>query len=449
MEPSISEIEPLPEPEKPKFKPTLSGFGLPNFGVRRAIVEAQAIKHGFSVEWDSEDHGFVKNPPWEEFHTNPNGPRDTMINIGGAPNYYGFHESTRYVEHELNKELQSLIGKAEFQPANKLISGVQEQAISENDWSEALSKGIVTVGELHALELKPRKRLLGKWFCEGDLGFIYAFRGTGKTWLALAIASALSTGGKLGNWQAEAAVKVLFVDGEMPPDLMRARSEGLGATNDNLEILNHEILFDRTDRTINITGWEVQQAITAHCLQNAVKVLILDNLSTLACGMSENEADSWELVNNWLLGMRKRRVAVVIVHHAGRSGNMRGTSKREDNVFWVIGLQDMKEDAEDKKGVRFVSSFKKHSRNTQDEELPVEWHMVTDDETGLVSIDHKFSQSMEMFKRVIESGVVKPIEIAKVMGLPDYTISRMGKKAIDAGWLRKASRGEFAVVLEE
>jgi hypothetical protein len=98
---------------------------------------------------------------------------------------------------------------------------------AEVSWTDALNAAVVTSSELHNLELIPRKKLLGDWFCEGDLGFIFAFRGIGKTWLALAIAQALSTGGKLGDWQALAPVKVLYLDGEMPPDLMRARCEGL------------------------------------------------------------------------------------------------------------------------------------------------------------------------------------------------------------------------------
>jgi RecA-family ATPase len=62
---------------------------------------------------------------------------------------------------------------------------------------------VVTALELHDLELaRRREKLLGDWFCEGDCGFIFAFRGTGKTWLALAMAQALSTGGKLGDWKA-------------------------------------------------------------------------------------------------------------------------------------------------------------------------------------------------------------------------------------------------------
>jgi RecA-family ATPase len=199
---------------------------------------------------------------------------------------------------------------------------------------------VVTALELHDLELAPRNKLLGDWFCEGDCGFLFAFRGTGKTWLALAMAQALSTGGKLGDWKAPAPVKVLYVDGEMPPDLMRDRCEGLEASNDNLQLLNHEILFERTGKVLNIADAEAQRAITARCMNTGVKVVILDNLSTLASGMKENEADSWELVSPWLLDLRRRKVAVVIVHHAGRSGEMRGTSKREDSVFWIIALDD-------------------------------------------------------------------------------------------------------------
>jgi len=228
-------------------------------------------------------------------------------------------------------------------------------SVAEKKWGDALNESVVTALELHDLELASREKLLGDWFCEGDCGFIFAFRGTGKTWLALAMAQTLSTGGKLGDWRAPAPVKVLYVDGEMPPDLMRDRSEGLEASNDNLLFLNHEILFERTGKVLNIAHPEAQSAITAHCVNTGVKVLILDNLSTLASGMRENEADSWELVNPWLLDLRRRKVAVVIVHHAGRNGEMRGTSKREDSVFWIIALDDAKKNADDKRGARFIT----------------------------------------------------------------------------------------------
>jgi putative DNA primase/helicase len=330
--------------------------------------------------------------------------------------------------------------------AQRLLTKVIEETrqIGEPNWTDALSESVVTSRELGELELTPRKKLLGDWFCEGDCGFIFASRGVGKTWLALAIGQALSTGGKLGDWKAPESVRVLYVDGEMPPDLMRDRAQGLESSNDNLEFLNHLILFERTGRALNIARQEVQQALTAHAVAHNVNVLILDNLSTLASGMKENEADSWEQLNPWLLDLRRRKIAVVIVHHAGRSGEMRGTSKREDNVFWIIALEDLKKNAEDKRGARFVSHFTKPSRNTQQDVPACEWHFVTESD-GTVSIAHKQAQSLDVFRNVIESGVTRCDEIADAMKLRPYVVSRMAKKAIDAGWLRKSGRG-YALV---
>lgn len=214
--------------------------------------------------------------------------------------------------------------------------------------------------------------------------------------------------------------------------------------NDRLEFLNHEILFDRSGKVLNITKPEVQQAITQHCISGGVKVLILDNLSTLASGMRENEADSWELVNHWLLDLRRRKIAVVIVHHAGRSGEMRGTSKREDNVFWIIALDDMKKNTDDKRGARFVSRFTKPSRNTQEELPAYEWHFVTEP-SGEVSISHKVAQSLDVFRQIIADGVTECGQIAQELKVSPATVSRFAKKAIDAGWLKKDGR-EYVLI---
>jgi putative DNA primase/helicase len=314
---------------------------------------------------------------------------------------------------------------------------------AEKNWGDALNESVVTALELHDLKLAPREKLLGDWFCEGDCGFLFASRGTGKTWLALAMAQALSTGGKLGDWKAPASVKVLYVDGEMPPDLMRDRCEGLEASNDNLQFLNHEILFDRTGKVLNIADAEAQRAITARCMNTGVKVLFLDNLSTLASGMKENEADSWELVNPWLLDLRRRKVAVVIVHHAGRSGEMRGTSKREDSVFWIIALDDAKKNADDKRGARFITRFTKPSRNTQEEIPSYEWHLVTDNANGKVSISYEKTQSLEVFMQLITDGVTDCAEIADEMKVSKGTVSKWAKKMMDAGRLKKTNRKRY------
>jgi len=350
----------------------------------------------------------------------------------------------------MKAELKNI--RKQVSPANASTSwgtvalGEQLQKLHEPEksWPDALKESVVTANELHGLKLTPRKKLLGGWFAEADAGFIFAPRGVGKTFIALAIARALSKAGQLGDWEAPEAVKVLYVDGEMPADLMRERIEGLDASGENFLFLNHEILFDRTGKVLNLAKRDIQDAITEQCLASGVKVLFLDNLSTLATGIRENEADSWELVNPWLLDLRRRKIAVVIIHHAGRSGEMRGTTKREDNVFWIIALDDMKNDADDKRGARFISRFTKASRNTQDEIPAYEWHFVTES-NGELSIKHKPAQSLAVFRSVIESGVIKCDEIADAMKLPKYAISRMAKQAEVAGWLTRPRRGEYGI----
>ncbi len=352
---------------------------------------------------------------------------------------YAKRQTARLADQMKRGDIDVIDAKATLDEIIKCSETVQ----ANKNWTIALNESVVTSSELHELKLIPRKKLLGDWFCEGDLGFIFAFRGVGKTWLALAIAQALSTGGKLGDWQTCAPVKILYIDGEMPPDLMRSRCKGLDAGNDNLQFLNHEILFERSGKVLNITNREIQEALTEMCIGGGVKVLFLDNLSTLASGMRENEADSWELVNSWLLDLRRRKIAVVIVHHAGRSGEMRGTSKREDNVFWIIALDDAKKDADDKRGARFISRFTKPSRNTQEDVPTYEWHFVTNGATGIVSIGCKLAQTMDVFLGLIEDGVTECGQIAQEMKTSPATVSRLAKRAIDAGKIIKKSREYF------
>lgn len=341
-------------------------------------------------------------------------------------------------------DLQSTVGRENLrQRIGENIVPIESP--SELSWGDALARSVITSSELAALHLAPRRKLLGDWFCEGDLGFIYAFRGVGKTWLALAITRALSEGTAVGDWTAHERVKVLYIDGEMPADLMRARDKGLGRGDGEVEFLNHEILFDRTQKVLNIVNTDLQQAITNHCLETGVRVVIIDNLSTLASGMKENDSAEWEKVNNWLLQFRRHKIAVILVHHAGRNGEARGTSKREDAAFWVIALDDAKGRTDDKRGARFISRFTKPSRNTVEEVPAYEWHITSPFGSEEILVSHKPAQSLDVFRQIIEDGVTDCTDIAIEMKVSKATVSRMAKKATEAGWLEKKGR-DYAII---
>ena len=72
---------------------------------------------------------------------------------------------------------------------------------------------------------------------------------------------------------------------------------------------------------------------------SGVELLILDNLSALCRSGKENEGESWLPVQEWLLRLRQQGHSVLLVHHAGKSGAQRGTSRREDLLDTVVALQ--------------------------------------------------------------------------------------------------------------
>jgi putative DNA primase/helicase len=63
-------------------------------------------------------------------------------------------------------------------------------------------------------------------------------------------------------------------------------------------------------------------------------------------------------MQNWLLKLRRRGIAVLLVHHAGTNGRQRGTSRREDALDTVIALR-RPEDYSPEQGARFEIHFEK------------------------------------------------------------------------------------------
>lgn len=99
-----------------------------------------------------------------------------------------------------------------------------------------------------------------------------------------------------------------------------------------------------------------QAAIEA--ILGEAQVIVVDNLSCLVRGGKENEADSWHPVAEWALRMRASGRSVVFIHHAGKGGQQRGASKREDLLDVVIKLQ-RPTDYKPEQGARFTVHFEK------------------------------------------------------------------------------------------
>jgi putative DNA primase/helicase len=194
--------------------------------------------------------------------------------------------------------------------------------------------------QLLALDIKPRGMVLDPIIPDKGLVMLYATRGTGKTHVALGIAHAVATGSTFLRWQAPRPRRVLLIDGEMPASALRERLQQLAAATDggdNAEKLNI-IVGDLVDLGIGNLASPPVQAELEPWLEG-IDLLILDNLSSLTTALRENESDAWSPIQQWLLRLRRRGMSVLIVHHAGKGGEQRGTSRREDVLDTTLNLR--------------------------------------------------------------------------------------------------------------
>ena len=199
---------------------------------------------------------------------------------------------------------------------------------------------VLTLEELLNKEIPPRQNLLSPWLPSQGLCMIYATREFGKTWMALEIAYAVASGGRFLCWEAESPNGVIYIDGEMPLSLLQERLSGIKQWRGQeiskpFNILSPDVQeFGIPD----LSSTEVQNEIDT-LISDEIKLVVLDNLSTLFRSGKEYDSDSWLPVQEWLLRLRSRGKSVLLIHHAGKSGQQRGTSRREDVLDTVITLK--------------------------------------------------------------------------------------------------------------
>ena len=80
-------------------------------------------------------------------------------------------------------------------------------------------------------------------------------------------------------------------------------------------------------------------------------VIIIDTISTMVRSGVENDAESWAPIQQWLLDQRCQLRTVILMHHAGKSGQQRGTSKREDVMDTIIKLKKQPEECTETESV--------------------------------------------------------------------------------------------------
>jgi putative DNA primase/helicase len=222
----------------------------------------------------------------------------------------------------------------------------------------------VSVLDFLAMDLPPRQWLVEGLIQERDITMLHAWRGVGKTHFVGHLAWAVASGTSFLRYEVPKPAGVLLVDGEMPREDLKRRFSDCAHSFDvepkaPFRLLCGDVLPDEIPSLATPEG---QTLIEAEL--NAfpeVRLLILDSISTL-CNVApaENDAESWTGMQQWLLKLRRRGVSPLIVHHDGKGGAQRGTSKREDVVSQSIHLK-RPSDYNASQGARFEVVLEKAS----------------------------------------------------------------------------------------
>ena len=261
----------------------------------------------------------------------------------------------------------------------KLIETARDKwKIADPGVTEIGPLAVVGVRSFLEMDLPPRETVFGSWFPVQGLVMVYSERGIGKTYFALNVAHAIATAGVYLDWHAPKQRRVLYLDGEMPAPTMQERARAIAGFNppNNLDDWFRLVTPDLQEHGMpDISTKEGQARLEPHLAD--VDVVVIDNLSTLCRTGVENEAESWLPVQGWLLELRRYGMSVLVVHHAGKGGKQRGTSRREDVLDSVMVLR-RPSDYEPQEGARFEIHFEKSRGFTGDDAKAIEAKLETD-----------------------------------------------------------------------
>ena len=218
--------------------------------------------------------------------------------------------------------------------------------------------------EINIMDIPEPKYLIRGLLREGGAAMVFGPPGIGKSWFVSTLAMMVAHGGGIsiaggtlaaGDYDWE---KVLVFDEEMILYDIKERNARLsnilylGERED--EIAGNIEYFLKSDQApnvkfIDIANPEDRDRIINAVLLSGAKLVIFDNLSTLSSSLrDENDASSWNPLNDLIISLKGIGVATLLVHHSNRSrsGGNRGSSNIAATLEVSLKLEPVEGESE-------------------------------------------------------------------------------------------------------
>lgn len=308
-----------------------------------------------------------------------------------------------------------------------------QRATGKNHNSNEFHRSIrvVSISEFLRLELPPRENILKPWLPTQGLAMVYGPRGIGKTHFGMGVAVAVASGGVFLKWESANPFGVLYLDGEMPSVVVQERFSNIIISSEKEPVAALNLVTPDLQEwgMPDLSTYQGQKILEDHL--EGISLVIVDNISTLCRAGRENEAESWLPVQEWALRLRSKFISVLFVHHTGKGGLQRGTSRREDVLDTVISLKKPGDYMPDE-GARFEIHFDK-ARNLHGDILkPFEVKLVTMhgiQEWAFKTLEDSLT---ERVAKLLNEGVPQH-EIPELLGVAKGTVSKHKRKSQERG----------------
>jgi putative DNA primase/helicase len=219
-----------------------------------------------------------------------------------------------------------------------------------------------------------------------------------------------------------------LIDGEMPAAEMQKRLANVVAgascepAPDALKIIAGDLIEE--GGIGNLGARELQDELEPYLAD--IDLLILDNLSSLTAVIRDNDAESWGPIQDWLLRLRRHGIAVLIIHHAGKGGQQRGTSRREDVLDLTINLR-RPDDYTPTEGARFEVHYEKARGVHGNDAKPFEAKFEVRDGAAVWTLREIEDVDLERVRTLLAADL-SIRDIAEETGIPKSTVHRLKQK---------------------
>lgn len=266
-------------------------------------------------------------------------------------------------------------------------------------------------------DIPPPDRLLGDLLTTTTRLFLVGRTGLGKTLLAMGLAGGIASGNGFLHWRGGRPARVLYLDGEMPAELIKARAQdavrrlGTVLPPGTLTIFARDTeeefatRFPHVGRISPLNTEAGQKWLLALISAlGGVDVVIFDNVMSLIAGDQKDEIP-WNETLPLVQALTTLRVGQVWLDHTGHNeGRQYGSSTKAWRFDAVALMTPIPDDQREQDEVGFTLSFEHPGKARR--RTPNNWR---DFETCTVRLRHDEWTSESASKKVRSARKLSPM----------------------------------------